>query len=858
MASTPLIPDRSTADLADNVWRSPLVPAALAVTAGIVLDRLAPTPLAVSLAAALGCLLAWLAAQRGESRGLSLTYLALAAVACGAAWHHYQHDVFRPDDIGWLAPDMPRPVVLRGFLVDEPVRSPAIVDDPLRSRDRPESATALLRVTALRQGDAWQPVTGRVRVVGTAMPGLHAGDTVELVGRLGPIPPPANPGEFDLAAYWRDRRVRAQLVVRPTEDAMVRLEESWRSSLTGWLAVIRGWGQEQLTAALPPSTGGLAAALLLGEGAPLAASEWDKYLRTGVLHVLAISGQHLVVLAVALGWLLRRVGVRQRPAAGLLAATLLGYALLTGGRPPALRAALLVCVVCAALLLRRRTLAANALALAWLIVALVAPAELFSVGCQLSFLSVLMLAWGIRRWLDRPRDPLEQLIDASRPPWERSLRWVGRQLGNFYLVSILIWLAVTPLAASRYHLVSPVGMLLGPPLLLLTSLALIAGFVLLLAAAIVPLFVPVAAFFVHWPLAACERLVDFGDRLPGGHVYVGDIPTWWLVVFYLGLLAVLTQEAVRQAWRWMAAAGVGWMCVGLLGAAARPQSDELRVTFLAVGHGGCTVLELPDGRTLLYDAGAIAGPEVARRQIAPFLWQRGIRRLDEVFLSHADLDHFNGLPDLLSRFSVGQVTCTPTFGDRTSRAAVFTLEALRRHRIPIRIVKAGDRFAAGAVHVEVLHPPATGPPGNENARSLVLRVRHGRHALLLTGDLEGLGLDRVLRLPPEPIDVLMAPHHGSRLTNPPELARWARPRVVVSCQGPPPGWRERPEPYTAAGARFFGTWPHGAVTVRSHDSGLVVETFVTGERFVVRGGSGLGMSHPLGNNGNELRADARR
>ena len=99
-------------------------------------------------------------------------------------------------------------------------------------------------------------------------------------------------------------------------------------------------------------------------------------------------------------------------------------------------------------------------------------------------------------------------------------------------------------------------------------------------------------------------------------------------------------------------AGLGWLCVGLLTITARLPSGEFRCTFLSVGHGGCTVLETPDGRTLLYDAGAIAGPEVTRRHIAPFLWSRGIRRLDEVILSHADLDHFNGVPGLLRYFSV--------------------------------------------------------------------------------------------------------------------------------------------------------------------------------------------------------------
>ena len=134
----------------------------------------------------------------------------------------------------------------------------------------------------------------------------------------------------------------------------------------------------------------------------------------------------------------------------------------------------------------------------------------------------------------------------------------------------------------------------------------------------------------------------------------------------------------------------------------------------------------------------------------------------------------------------------------------------------------------------MLHPPAIGPEGNENARSLVLRVCHGGHTLLLTGDLEGAGLERVLALPPANVDVLMAPHHGSRTSNKPELADWARPRVVIASQGPPRGVSRPVEPYSRQGATFLGTWLHGAVTIHSGPEELIVETFVTGERFVVR------------------------
>ena len=245
-------------------------------------------------------------------------------------------------------------------------------------------------------------------------------------------------------------------------------------------------------------------------------------------------------------------------------------------------------------------------------------------------------------------------------------------------------------------------------------------------------------------------------------------------------------------------------------------------------------MEIADGRTLLYDAEALGGPDVARRQIAPFLWHRGVRRIDEVLLSHADLDHFNGLPELLDRFAVGQVTCTPTFADKKTEGVRQTMELLRRRGIPVRIVKAGDELKAGDVQMLVLHPPAVGPEGNENTRSMVLEVRHAGHTLLLTGDLEGAGLERVLSLARLRVDIFQAPHHGSRFANIPELAQWARPRVAVASQGPPRQPGGVPEPYTARGARFLSTWADGAITIRSHQTGIVVETFVTRQRFVLR------------------------
>jgi competence protein ComEC len=239
----------------------------------------------------------------------------------------------------------------------------------------------------------------RVTVEGR-LDGLHGGDLVEISGRLWKPAPPSNPGERDYRAYLLDDRITAELRVKKSSDPVTRLEEGWRTSLFGWLGVMRGWGTRSLQASLPADESGLAAALLLGDNDALDRNEWDVYVRTGVIHVLAISGQHLVILAGFVWVVFRIFDVRRRHGAWLVMAVMIGYTLLTGARPSAVRAAVMVCIVCGGIILRRRTIPANAFALAWLVVIIANPTDPFTIGCQLSFLSVFVMTFaeGKDRW----------------------------------------------------------------------------------------------------------------------------------------------------------------------------------------------------------------------------------------------------------------------------------------------------------------------------------------------------------------------------------------------------------------------------------------------------------------------------
>jgi competence protein ComEC len=515
--------------LSDNILAAPLVPASLALTTGIILDRYAGLPAPISLVALVAALCAAAVAVAGKQTALFVLYFALAAAAGGAAYHHWYRGVYPPDDIGEFATAEPRPVKLRAFLVEEPTVVLHPKNDCLQSFARQDPAVTVFEVFQVHDGRQWIPVSGRAAswVVPDNLKGLHVGDRVEVVGRLVRPQPPGNPGEMDYASYYQDQRIRALVTVDKTPDGVAMLTRGWALSPSRVFPVLRGACKRALQDALPNEQAPIAVALLLGDGSLMTGRDWEKYLRTGVIHVLAISGQHLVVLAAFLWLVLRPLGVRRRRCAWFVGLFLLSYSLMTGGRPPVMRSAVGVCVVCLGMILRHVVMPANSFALAWISVALLNPTDLFTGGCLLSFLSVAVLYWGTGPWLRSYRqDPVERLADQSRPAWQRGLLWLLRVVGVAYGVTIVVWLAVAPLVAAWYHLVSPIGIVIGPPTVVLTSLALITGFLTLLSATVCPPLVPLFAYPTSWALAGCEGLVRFAEESLPGYWYVSDVPAW--------------------------------------------------------------------------------------------------------------------------------------------------------------------------------------------------------------------------------------------------------------------------------------------------------------------------------------------
>lgn len=262
-----------------------------------------------------------------------------------------------------------------------------------------------------------------------------------------------------------------------------------------------------------------------------------------------------------------------------------------------------------------------------------------------------------------------------------------------------------------------------------------------------------------------------------------------------------------------------------------PPPGELQCTFIAVGHGSAALLELPGGRTLLYDAGRLGPSQIAGRLLCDVLWERGLRRIDDVVISHADVDHFNALPLLLERFSIGAIHAPQALLDSREPSVEALLDAVAAAGVPIEPIDAGTRLdEAEAVEIRVLHPPAgsmTSPAArgeSDNASSVVLLVVAHQRRILLSGDLEGAGLERLTAGEPLPCDVVLAPHHGSPRSNTSQWAAWCRPQWAIVSSGR--ANRQQLEAvYESVGARVLLTEEHGAITVVVDPDGYRVDWF---------------------------------
>ncbi len=653
--------------------------------------------------------------------------------------------------------DRPRMVSVSGTVASEPRLSPN------------DYTTFLLRLRSIELDGRAEPCHATIQARWKANPRL--GDEIRLAGMLESLPPARNPGVFDLRAYLERRDVFQSIFVRYPENGTIE-RSGGADPVTRAAARAREWMRRNLTRDLEdsPEVAALINGMALGLRHETPNDIEEPFQQTGTLHLFAVAGLHVGIVAQLL-WILASLLRLPRPAAAaLIIPCLFFYSAITGFHVSSLRAATMAAFLLGGIFVDRPVLALNSLAGAALVILACDSNQLFTSGFQLSFAvvgTILLLAEPIARLLLRTAEPdpflPRSLLSLGQRTFQGGFFWGARALS----VSAAAWAGSLALIIWYFYLITPVSLLANLTVVPVAFCVLATGLMSLVAAPFLPALA-VVCNNANWSLAQLIfALVHFFSELPAGHAYV-ERPHW-------------------------------------------PSGARAEITVLDAGAGGAAHLRA-GGADWLFDAGSMRDYE---RFLRDYLHSRGIDRLEGLVLSHGDSLHLGGAGFVLDEFRPRRVIDNGA-PDR-SRVHHALLVRLKNPEIAAR----GRVFTLGReVRARVLYPPAGWKAKAADDQALVVQLTiAGKHRVLLLSD-SGPSTERALLAQPNDLrsDILIKGQHYSGVAGSAEFLDAVRPQLIVASSVDFPARQRIPDDWArmvrARGIHLLRQDETGAVTLK--------------------------------------------
>jgi competence protein ComEC len=639
------------------------------------------------------------------------------------------------------------------------------------------------------------------------------------------------PGEFDVERYLAFRNVFATTFVK-NSDEIVFMGNSGEFGLQRRIDAIAQHLGKSIENVVPATESSVLRALLLGDMGAVPKVVKDAYTRSGVNHILSISGFHVGIIAFFIfqillltaktsEYLLLHLNMR-RFSLLLTLPVLVFYLFLSGAAPATFRSVIMIGVYILAVFIEREVDPIDSLMLAAIIILAGSPTALFDLSFQLSFLAF----WGILVITPIFVAPFKSI--QGKTPYKLLL---------FFMASAAATAATILPVAFYFHRTTLTGLITNFIIVpLLGYGAVVAGFTALPFIYLAPFIAKPLLFAASFLVKVSNSVIMLLAKIPTLPVF--NPSRFELGIFYIFMVVItfIKSRKIRQ----YGGLSLAILFIGSFITHGSADKGKLKLTFLSVGQGESTLINFPNGKNMLIDGGGSPGEtswDVGEKLLAPALWKMGVDRVDYMVLTHPHPDHHQGLNFVAANFTIGEFWEGESFPD--SKEYLELMEILKRRRIPVRRINSESApIEIGGVRIEPLAPFPGQPPVSAdgfyatNDESLVFRLVLGQFAALFTGDIGG-EIEARLAEHPELLccAILKIPHHGSRYSSSLPFLKATAPKIAVVSAGYGNSFhlpsQETVEKLKMLGIRLYRTDIDGtvqAVCDGNHENSVIIRT----------------------------------
>ncbi len=618
---------------------------------------------------------------------------------------------------------------------------------------------------------------------------VRIGETISLQGMTATFGRARNPGNFDQALYyarqniygvvWCNKVLQVTGDENPFLEYLDQLKMAWKQAIVTHVGEING---------------PVLAAMLLGEKGEMDAEVKELYQKTGIGHLLAISGLHISFIGLGLYKLLRRGGVGYLMAGGISLCFLSIYVCMLGFSVSVIRAYIMLILRIGADMSGRVYDMLTALLLSAAIVVAVEPLYLTDAAFLLSFGAILGILFVL-------------------PIFGKC--FFGASLAvNIALFPILLWFYFEFPTYSVF-----LNLLVIPLMSFLLGLGMLGSGCLFWCEPISQ----ICFFICNQILNLYEQIARIGSALPFARIVFGKPKLWMVILYYLIviLLVLIRRKHPQRRILWI-------MLIGIVLIMKMQPHGELQITMLDVGQGDGIFMRGPTGKTYFIDGGSSDVEQVGKYRIEPFLKCQGIGKLDYVFLSHGDKDHCNGIEEMLTRQSLGiriQNLVLPIHYQQDETLLEIVDKAYRAG-VKVLVIQPNEIIVEGELKITCVHPSAKDTLAG-NAASMVLDIEYEAFSMLSTGDVEKEGEELLMkRIQKKEYDVLKVAHHGSSYSTSDPFLAIVKPQIAFISSG-------RNNPYQhpheetlqrlkRVGCKIYQTEKNGAITLITNGNSLTI------------------------------------